>query len=45
MVQAKIIGNGVMRPYIEWVKKIAMVKPKYAQIVIVENGYFIQDTI
>jgi hypothetical protein len=44
-VQAKIIGNGTMKTYIEWLKKIAIAKPKYAQIVIIENGYFVVDTI
>ena len=44
-MQAKIIGNGVMKTYIEWLNKIAMAKPKYAQIVIIENSYFIVDTI
>lgn len=45
IVQAKIIGNGTMKTYIEWLKKIAIAKPKYAQIVIIENGYFVVDTI
>ena len=34
-----------MKTYIEWLNKIAMAKPKYAQIVIIENSYLIVDTI
>lgn len=34
-----------MKTYSEWLIKIAMAKPKYAQIVIIENIYFIVDTI
>lgn len=45
IVQAKIIGNCIMKTFSEWLKKTAMAKPKYAQIVIIENGYFIVDTI
>jgi hypothetical protein len=45
IVQSKIIGNGVMKTYIEWLIKIAIAKPKYAQIVIIENSYFIVDTV
>ena len=45
MTQAKIIGNGVMKAYSEWLNKMAMAKPKYAQIVIIENEHFIVETI
>ena len=44
-VQSSIIGNCIIKLFTDWITKTAQLKPKYQQIVILENICYISETI
>lgn len=49
-LQHKVIGNKVVNQIIlksigDWLLKVAAVKPKYQDLVVMENSHYILDTI